>query len=349
MDWFAPLTQLIIGLAWPLTVLILVLTFRREIRARLSALREVKYPGGSITMEVTELAARIEQGQDGETTVPTLLEQPLPLGEGASQLSIARMHLNIEKELLRLSRTTLGNQSSIAGWSTKRHVDELLRADVLDTELAENVRAFVQISSKILQGAEVDDATKLRATVIGAALAAQLRHRSRVRRMERDFEGHILWHIHRRGDRAENKYYLWSAVAATLPEFDYSYEVYREAVERYNQGPVVQEHHRDELPLLTLEEFVAVLEFRERELLRLINTWHGSQADSGKTWERFEKANEWQWPSEWGDIGWGSPIIRDRLTVYAAEEDLLQTRSALDRYRSRLLAERVESSSPAGK
>lgn|GEM_PF-1039298 len=345
MDWLSPLTQLIVGLAWPLTVLILVLTFRREIRARLSALREVKYPGGSITMEVTELAARIEQGQHSETIVPTMLDQRLPLGEGASQLSIARMHLTIEKYLLRLSRTTL-NQSSVTGWSTKRHVDELLRADVLDAELAENVQDFLQISNKLLHGADVDDATKLRATVIGAALAAQLRHRSRVRRMARDFEGHALWHMHRRGDRADNKYYLWSAVAATLPEFDYSYEVYREALERYNQGPVVQEHHRDALPVLTLEEFVAVLELRERELLRLIDTWHSSQTDSAATWKHFEAANDWQWPTEWGDIGWGGPIIRDRLTVYAAEEDLLQTRNALDRYRSRLLAERVERASP---
>jgi len=343
VDWFSPLAQLIVGLAWPLTVLILVLTFRRELRARLSALREVKYPGGSITMEVSELAARVEQGQHSETTVSTMLDQPLPLGEGASQLSIARMHLTIEKELLRLSQTSLRDQSSLTGWRGSRHVDELLRADVLDAELAENVRDFLQISKRILQGAEVDDATKLRATVIGAALAAQLNHRSRVRRMARDFEGHILWHMRGRGDRDENPYYLWSAVAATLPEFDYSYEIYCESVERYNQGTLVQEHPRDALPVLTLEEFVAILEFRERELLRLIDTWNSREG--GDTWKRFESANYWQWPSEWGELGWNCPIIRERLSLYSAEEDLLQTRNALDRYRSRLLAERVETAS----
>lgn len=339
MDWLSPLTQLIVGLAWPLTVLVLVLTFRREIRARLRALREVKYPGGSITMEVAELAARIEQSQHSETTTPALLEQTLPLGKGDSQLSIARMHLSIEKELFRLSWLTLKNRSTVAGWSVTRHVDELLQAGVLDAELAEYIRDFVQISNKILHGAEVDDATKLRATVVGSALAAQLHHRSRVRRMERDFEGHGLWHMHRRGDSADNQYYMWSAVAATMPEFDYSYEVYREAAERFNEGPVIREHPRDVLPVLTLDEFVAVLNFRERELLRLIDTWHAHE--EGDIWKRFESANYWQWPAEWGDLGWKSPIIRKGLSVYAAEEDLLQTRNALQRYRSKLMLERA--------
>lgn len=329
------MTQLIVGLAWPLTILILVLTFRREIRARLSALREVTYPGGSITMEVTELAARIEQGHHGETSVPALLEQPLSLGEGVSQLSIARMHLNIETELLRLSRT-LRNASKVGGWSVSRHVDELLRADVLDAELAENVRDFVHISNKILHGAVVDDATKLRATVIGASLVAQLHYRSQVRRLERDFEGHGLWRMHKRGKNADNKYYLWSAIAASLPEFDYSYEVYREALDGFNQGSFVQEHPHDALPALALDEFIAVLEYRESELLRLLN-FKGA-------WKDFEEANYWQWPSEWGDLGWQSPIIRHGLSRHAIEEDLLQTRNAIRRYESKLLVERAESS-----
>jgi hypothetical protein len=337
MDWLTPLTQLIVGLAWPLTILVLVLTFRREIRARLSALREVKYPGGSITMEVTELAARIEQSQDSETAVPTLLDQPLPLGEGASQLSIARMHLNIETELLRLSRT-LRNASKVGGWSVSRHVDELLRADVLDAELAENVRDFVHISSKILHGAAVDDATKLRATVIGASLVAQLHYRSQVRRLERDFEGHGLWRMHKRGRDADNKYHLWSAIAASLPEFDYSYEVYREALDRFNRGSVVQAHPHDALPALTLAEFIEVLEFRESELLRLLHF-------KGK-WQDFEEANYWQWPGEWGDLGWQGPIIRHGLSRHAVEEDLLQTRNAIQRYQSKLHAGRMAASSP---
>lgn len=335
MDWLSPLTQLIVGLAWPLTVLVLVLTFRREIRARLSALREVKYPGGSITMEVAELAARVEQGQHSATSVPALLNQPLPLGEGASQLSIARMHLNIETELLRLSRT-LRHASKVGGWSVTRHIDELLGADVLDAELAENVRDFIHISNKILHGAEVDDATKLRATVIGAALVAQLHYQSQVRRMERDFEGHGLWRMHKHGSNADNKYYLWSAVAATLPEFDYSYEVYRAALERFNQGAMVKEHPHDALPVLTLKEFVDILRFRESELTRLLN-FRGP-------WTDFEEANYWQWPTEWGDLDWQGPIIRYGLSRHAVEEDLLQTRNAIQRYRSKLVAERAASS-----
>jgi hypothetical protein len=43
------------------------------------------------------------------------------------------------------------------------------------------------------------------------------------------------------------------------------------------------------------------------------------------------------WPANWGDLGWVSPIIRHGLTIYAAEDDLVQTRSALNRYRMKLV------------
>jgi hypothetical protein len=80
---------------------------------------------------------------------------------------------------------------------------------------------------------------------------------------------------------------------------------------------------------------VQVLEFREREILRLIDTWN--EHIGGDVWKAFEEANYWQWPESWGDLGWQSPIIRTGLTIFAAEDDLVQVRNALNRYRKRLL------------
>lgn len=140
--------------------------------------------------------------------------------------------------------------------------------------------------------------------------------------------------MHRHLSSDVRKYYFWSAVVASLPEFDYKYDIYQESAERYNQKLKKEDHHHDVIYILSLDEFVKVLEFWEKELLRLINTWHNSQGD---TWKAFEKANYWQWPAEWGDLGWKGPIIRERLSLYEAEDDLMQTRTALNRYRMRLL------------
>jgi hypothetical protein len=337
VDWFAATSQLVVGLAWPVTVLVLVLAFRREIRARLKAVREVKYPGGSITMEVAELAARVEQSREDEAVVAQPLETSLPLAGSDAQLSIAHARLNVEKELFRLSWLATGHPNEAKSWGVTRHIDELERAGVLKPSFAANLRDFVEISNKILRGADLEEEAKLGATVTGATLAAQLYQERQVRRMERDFQAHGLWHLHRHVDVASKKYYWWSAVAATMPEFDYSYEIYREAAERHNRREIIQENPSDALYVLSLEEFVCVLEFRESELLRLIDAWSDAYRRQGDTLKNFQEDNEWQWPPEWGNLGWSGPILREHPSVYATEEELMKTRTALNRYRQQLL------------
>ena len=52
MEWLKIITQFIGSLIWPTIVLTLALLFRKEIRNRLGAIKELKYPGGSVTLEV---------------------------------------------------------------------------------------------------------------------------------------------------------------------------------------------------------------------------------------------------------------------------------------------------------
>jgi len=61
--WFSILPHLVIGLAWPVAILVLGLVFRKSIRPRFKEAREVEYPGGSITMEVNDLSEKIEKSQ----------------------------------------------------------------------------------------------------------------------------------------------------------------------------------------------------------------------------------------------------------------------------------------------
>ena len=337
MEWVTALAQLFGSVAWPFTLLTFLIMFRREIRHRLSAVTEVKYPGGSITMkEVERLEAKVE------VTTPAasdhLLAQPgrpvLPAVQADSQLAIAEMRLDAEKELFLLSRVAL-NRGDPTSWPVARQIDELEKASVLPSVLADNLRTFVSIANKVLHDPGVPSDLALRATTVGGVLVAAVRHRRLVLDAVRDFEGHGLWHMHRHVKEELRKYYFWSAVAASLPEFAYDYDVYREAADLYNKR-LPEEGHRAEhqLYVLPLEEFVSVLEFREQELQRLIQDWSATTTDG------FEKANRWRWPAEWGDLGWSGAILRERVHLYGAQEDLMRTRAALDRHRTRLLVDR---------
>jgi hypothetical protein len=138
--------------------------------------------------------------------------------------------------------------------------------------------------------------------------------------------------MHRHIDEASQKYYFWSAVAASLPDFDYDYDIYLEALECHNKKTRQAGHESHLIYVLSLEEFVSVLEFRESELLRIIDLWR-----SGHGWDKNDEAIRWQWPSEWGDLGWSGDILHERVHLWGAEEDLMRTRAALSHYRIRLL------------
>lgn len=337
MQWITAISELAGHIAWPAALIIFFVMFRREIRHRLTAVTEVKYPGGSITMrDVEKLEAKIEQVTVGS---PRPLPPPpsaagLPARHTDSRLAIAQMRLDTEKELFLISRHVV-HAGDVAGWHIERHLEELERADTLDSAITANVRDFIALANKIVHGARVPDDVIQRAAAIGSALVATLRHKRLVLEAERDFEGHGLWHMHRHHEGAEKKYYFWSAVAASLPGFDYDYDVYQEAAEHHNNKMSASDHRGHEVYVLSLDEFLSVLEFRESELLRIIQLWRSAHG-----WDKNDRSIEWRWPAEWGHLGWNCPILMERVHLWGAEEDLMRTRAALAYYRPRLLVQR---------
>jgi len=335
MEWFKIAVQLVGSLIWPAVVLAVVMIFRKELRNVLGSVKEVKYPGGSITVEVARLEERIGKNATlTELVASSALSTEFPPSATDPQLAIAQLRTDIERELVQLSRHVPNNDRS-ERWDLEHRIDELRAANVLTADFVKTLRDFIKLANNLIHGVEVTPEVRGRLTTVGAAVAAQLHYQRKVLEVTREFEGHLLWHAHRHRDR-DNKFYFWSAVAASLPEFDYSYEIYQEATERHKQKLIKWGHDRDAeaFYVLQLSEFVKVLEFRDKELLRLIDTWHHHEGDA---WDAFRKANDWQWPSNWGDLGWGGPIIRDQLSVYTAEDDLVRTRNALNLYRIKLL------------
>jgi len=333
VQWANAIAAILGSIAWPALLLALVIVFRREIRQRLSTLTQVTYPGGSITLgEVERLETRVgklsDQHPDGLSPPPPV---DIPLQPGDSRLSIAQMRLDVERELFRMSQVGLGDRG-ITSWTVSRHIFALERSKLLAPELAEGIRDFIALTEKIISDPRVSEDVVRRCTTIGGSLHAQLRRKRCVLEAERDFEGHGLWHISTQHmtDFAERKYHYWSGLAAEMPLFAYDYEVYSEAAQNFNRKMSEKAWAKDfALAIVPLHDFVRLLEFREGELLRLIESWGGNGV-------AFEKANEWRWPPEWGTITWNGPILRDRLSLWAAERDLMETRSALERYRRQL-------------
>jgi hypothetical protein len=338
MEWIKTLSLLISSFAWPATIVILVTMFRREIRQRLRSLTEVKYPGGSITMsEVERLEARVESIQ-GPIVAPGSADSPaIPYTD--SKLAIAQVRIDLERELFRLSSRALPN-SEITEWHTSRHIAELETATAITSKFAQNLRSFIDVADRVINGVQVSSGVVDKTSAIAGDLLSTLRYKRLVYEAVHDFEAHGIWHMRRQLSANQTKKYLMSAVTSQLPEFAYDYSIYSDSLAIFNERQR-SEHPRDELPVLSLKEFIECLEWRQKELQRL-------REDLPKVkWnETHDEANMWKWPLEWGELQWSTSILRDRVSSFNAEQDLMQTRAALERHRLRLHAE--DRTAPSG-
>jgi len=90
-------------------VLTFILLFRKEIRSQLRAIKEWKYPCGSVTLEVAKEVAKLEEKtvktstKIEETATSRILVESSQINVTDPQLAIAQMRIDIEKELFRLS------------------------------------------------------------------------------------------------------------------------------------------------------------------------------------------------------------------------------------------------------
>lgn len=333
MEWARLLIDAVGTVIWPLTVVVIVILFRRQIRERFSAVTKAELPGG-VKLELRELEKTVQKSE--VIAHASAAPAPLTLREHVSRtadplLIVAGTRLEIEREVLRLAQLAPG----IGGyWETSiaSVVRRLREEQVLPQETKAQLLDYIRVTNQVLHAPDASTEDAVVAVGIGASILAYVRHLRRVEYLVRDFEAHGLWHMHGHPG-VDEKYLFWSAIAATLPDFDYSYEAYQEAAERFNG---IEERRARKLgrpPRLVyvppLTEFIEVLEHRRTELLRIL-----SAAPSGG--DHWSEVREWQWPKHWGHIGWTGPIVRG-FHISGAEEELLRTEYTLERYRQRLL------------
>ncbi|MGD0785257.1 MAG: hypothetical protein ABR969_05535 [Sedimentisphaerales bacterium] len=332
MEWIKAIAELIGSFAWPATIFSLIIIFRSEIRKRLLSVTKVTGPGGiELTMEAERLAASIKQTP--EPKVETKVINSLALQYTDPKLAITQVRIDLERELFRLSWRAL-EHSRVTDWHTSRHIDELERANVITPHFAQNIRSYIDIANQVIHGTEIPSEVVTRTVSIAGDLLSTLHYKRLVYEAQRDFEGHGLWHMKGRKD---NKYYFLSAVASQLPEFAYDYDLYKDAIALFNAR---QRSDRPaapgrELYILTLDEFVEALEWREKELERL-----REELPKTSKWDECSEVNMWKWPSKWGELQWSTSILRGHVSIFDAEQDLMQTRAALERHRTRQLLEK---------
>lgn len=243
------------------------------------------------------------------------------------QMALGQLRLDIESELYLLCRgehsfdpsllLVPGNQSPV-----NYYLDRLEgRIWTATSGTLGSVRRFYEESDR-------DSDFKYAEALCGkgAIIAQGVKYRRHVAWLEEDFRHHLLWHV---GSGSSNsKYPHWSAVAAQVSHFEYNYDAYVEAAVRLNKSIASWEPPFDKMYTLSLSEFIAVLEFRESELRRIIESWDIQKG--------FRAKSDWHWPSEWGEVHWNGPVLRGNGGVPEAEREYLGTRSWLQFYRLRV-------------
>jgi len=317
MEWAKLAVEAIRALAWPVTLVIILVVFRRPILDRLSHITKAKFPGG-FEFELGELGSRVEK---------VFIEANRhSLGSGPSMLAVANTRLAIEMEIVKLAQLSGGSKEA-THQKIIQLIAQLEEEGVLSGQLANGLRQYIGITNRVVHTSTTSGEDVIKVLSIGTSLLAPLRYLSRVQYLLNDFDGLLLWDMHRL-EQEGNKYRLWSAIAASVPNFDYSYEAFREAAAKFNEKEDERARGANRKPtkieIPRVSEFLEILEFRRSELLRVLQ---------GEWWEetKWRKLREWRWPEKWGHIGWNQPIVD---SWNEAQEELLRPEAAIERYRA---------------
>lgn len=88
---------------------------------------------------------------------------------------------------------------------------------------------------------------------------------------------------------------LYAAIAAYADNICFNFDYLKKYIEYYNQNALKDKLKKYPFNIPTEIEFLKILEFRESEMRRVLQ---GGE-------------HTWQWPAEWGDVGWNSPVFHN--------------------------------------
>jgi len=325
MNWINAISQLLGTLAWPTIVLALAFLYRHQLRGLLERVAKIEFPGGSITMQdVTRLEKTAADARE-LPSAPANGQQPRLISHNTNVV-LAQLRTDIERELFRIAQIK-SHGGRVQFVSLAYTLRELRNTDAIPMKLAVAIEEFADLYDRSASDSSTLNEIKERVAITANGLLTELHRHRLIVEMEYEFDAHGLWHMHQHVEGPARRYYWWSAVAASCPEFEYDYDVYRIAAERHNDRLIRQmgreQALRGMIEIISLTDYLAVLEFRESELRRVLAAYEDGQ-------EAFSKANEWKWPEEWGNVSWSGPVVRGWLRD--VERELMETQSAIRRY-----------------
>jgi hypothetical protein len=326
MNWINAISQLLGTLVWPTVVLALAFLYRRQFRGLLGRVAKIEYPGGSITMQdVSRLEKTAANAREPPSSQPATAQQPRLISQDINVV-LAQLRTDIERELFRIAQIR-SHGAKVQFVSLAETLRELRNTDAISVQLAVAIEEFADIHNRMVSDSAIPNEMKERVAITANGLLTQLHRHRLIVEMEYEFDAHGLWHMHQHVEGPARRYYWWSAVAASCPEFEYDYDVYQIAAERHNDRLIRQMGREQALKgmieIISLADYLEVLRFRESELRRVLDAYEAGQ-------EAFSKANEWKWPKEWENVSWSGPVVRGWLRD--VERELMETQNAIRRY-----------------
>lgn len=326
------LVKVIGRLAWPLTIVMLVVVFHHDLTTLLRSVTKLEFPGGSITVRIDEIETGLPNPEPlhfQAFSPAELADTSLIRSEGDPRTALARIWFALEQELFRPSEIGLSPPIE-ASKTTSRRISDLVEARILDSTTAHHIREFSALANEVTlatRGYSIDELN--RAIDVGAQLVAEVRRQIVGAELQHHLQSNLLW-LHAQQPEVFPGG-MRSTVAASAPDFEYDYDLYRQSIETYNlkEAAHASQDNYDvvEFKPLTLNEFVQVLEFREREIMRVLREMRKPAE------QQLQENLEWRWPQAWGDVGWTGPVLRKRAST---DLDLEKLRRALASYERRL-------------
>lgn len=173
-----------------------------------------------------------------------------------------------------------------AGISDTRRISILQERGEIAPELALEIRRYLN---------DREYKHPLTRRWLRVSLAARVRIQRLTKWLQRDLEGHLIWQS---GHREPGN--LLAAIVDSAPEFDYEYRVFTQAATAYNADQARRVDHLDWLiPVPPLQDFLEALDFRAREVARVMALPDAEH-----------RASRWNWPVSWGPIHFDDLVLR---------------------------------------
>lgn len=322
------ITKLIVDLLgtliWPVTIVLIILMFRKQITSRLKDIETLELPGGfkATLTKVNEIVLTSVQLKE-EKIEPGLTEDSFLLSPSDSiDISIFNLRLNIEREVSRIIQLSPEWQRTDTR-SLGNKVDILHNLGWIDQKVHDGLVGFVEVTNDLFQLRDKINSDLRDLFNIGSTIYYHIRYIRIVRALIDSFNGNMLWSTDK--GVKNKKYHFYSAIASEAERFEYSYEAFVDAATKFNlKDPKVHHNWRPwgEILIPTLDEYLQILEFRSNELTRVLN--NPQKAHENRSF------NEWQWPQTW-EVQWNRPIIS--ASFNETQLELIRTQAAIDLYR----------------